>query len=53
MGYLVLSEEQRRARNLSGHFGIRALAGVYLGCVLNPTHWINRPNIGRNLCWRI
>jgi hypothetical protein len=33
----VLSEEQRRARNLSGHFGIRALAGVYLGCVFNPT----------------
>ena len=30
LAYLVLSEEQRRARNLSGHFGIRALAGVYL-----------------------
>jgi len=37
LAYLVLSEEQRRARNFSGHFGIRACAGVYLGCVFNPT----------------
>ena len=36
LAYLILSEEQRRARGLSGHFGIRALAGVYLGCVFNP-----------------
>jgi hypothetical protein len=36
LAYLVLSEEQRQARGLSGHFGIRALAGVYLGCVSNP-----------------
>lgn len=35
LAYLVLSQEQRQARNLSGHFGVRALAGVYLGCVFN------------------
>ena len=36
LAYLVLSQEQRQARGLSGHFGVRALAGIYLGCVFNP-----------------
>ena len=36
LSYLILSEEQRRARGLCGHFGMRALSGIYLGCTVNP-----------------
>ena len=34
--YLILTEEQRRDRNLSKHFGIRSIAGLYLGTWVNP-----------------
>jgi hypothetical protein len=33
--YLILTSEQRKARHLSGHFGVRVLSGIYLGCVFN------------------
>ena len=33
--YLILNSEQRKARHLSGHFGVRSLSGIYLGCVFN------------------
>ena len=31
LAYLILSEEQRRARGQSGSFGVRAIVGLYLG----------------------
>ena len=31
LAYLILSAEQRMARGLCKHFGVRAIAGVYLG----------------------
>ena len=34
--YLILTDEQRRDRNLSKHFGIRSIAGLYLGTWVNP-----------------
>ena len=37
LAYLILSEEQRNARGLSGFWGIRSIPGVYLGCWVNPT----------------
>jgi hypothetical protein len=33
--YLILNSDQRKARHLSGHFGVRVLSGIYLGCVFN------------------
>ena len=31
MAYLILTEEQRRARGFSSSFGVRAISGMYLG----------------------
>ena len=36
LAYLILTEEQRKARGLSSSFGVRAIAGVYLGPVVCP-----------------
>ena len=39
LAYLVLTEEQRSARKLCTHFGVRAIGGIYLGTVCDPvTH---------------
>ena len=39
LAYLVLTEEQRKARKLCTHFGVRAIGGIYLGTVCDPvTH---------------
>ena len=39
LAYIVLSEEQRRAKGISGSFGVRAIAGLYLGpAVCHKTH---------------
>ena len=35
LSYLILTEEQRRAKGLCKHFGIRSIAGVYLGCTVD------------------
>jgi hypothetical protein len=35
LAYLILTEEQRRAKGLCKHFGIRSIAGVYLGCAVD------------------
>ena len=36
LAYLILSEEQRRAKGISGSFGVRAIAGIYLGPAVCP-----------------
>ena len=36
LAYLILSEEQRRARGQSGSFGVRAIVGIYLGPEVDP-----------------
>ena len=39
LAYLILTAEQRKARKLCTHFGVRAIGGIYLGTVCNPvTH---------------
>jgi len=39
LAYLILTEEQRKARKLCTHFGVRAIGGIYLGTVCDPvTH---------------
>ena len=35
LSYLILTEEQRRAKGLCKHFGIRSIAGIYLGCTVD------------------
>ena len=36
LAYLILTEEQRRARGLSSSFGVRAIGGIYLGPEICP-----------------
>ena len=36
LAYLILTREQRSARSLSGSFGVRAIAGIYLGPQICP-----------------
>ena len=39
LAYLILTEEQRKARKLCTHFGVRAIGGIYLGTVCDSvTH---------------
>ena len=37
LAYLILTKEQRGARALSGGFGVRAIAGIYLGPQICPS----------------
>ena len=36
LSYLILSEEQRAARSYTSSLGVRAIAGIYLGCEVDP-----------------